>query len=78
MPPKRKSGDADLDDARQQFRKRGDLPLYQSGTKADLALTVHGERLLLHKPFLISRIGFFKRLLGGHQNVSFHPIGPSP
>lgn len=78
MPPKRKSDDVELDDAQQQFRKRGDLQLYHFGTKADVALTVREECILLHKSFLISRVGFFKQRLGGHQNVSFHPIGPSP
>ncbi|POS77138.1 hypothetical protein DHEL01_v204476 [Diaporthe helianthi] len=66
MPPKRKRGDAGVDDGREKFRKRGDLGIYFSGTKADLALTVENQRILLHQQILISRVGFFKeKLLAG-------------
>jgi hypothetical protein len=54
MPPKRKRGDGGVDEEREKFRKRGDLKMYESGTKADFALTVDGQRILLHQQFLIS------------------------
>lgn len=71
MPPKRKRGDgAVVDDEREKFRKRGDLEMYQTGTKADLALTVEGKKILLHQQFLISRVGYFKQRLTGRDEVS--------
>lgn len=74
MPPKRKRGDADLDEARKRFRLRGDLKHLRSEADSDLTLTVGKVQIPLHIAFLRSRSRKFNRLLAGHQNVSSDPI----
>ncbi|KAG8158204.1 hypothetical protein KVR01_011965 [Diaporthe batatas] len=68
MPPKRKRDEFEADDGREAFRNRGDLAMFRSEKRWDFALTVDGERLLLHKQLLFSRVGKFRQLLTGGRN----------
>lgn len=76
MPPKRKHDELEVDDEREVFRNRGDLPLYHSGQDSDIVLIMEGQQIPLHKALLRSRIGKYEHLRTGRDDVSLVPLLP--